>query len=87
MPILKVYYCQKMMESNIRISLIQTNIKNILLIVIAINWYVLMISLISLLRILSKDAVYNFISCMIEESKYCSQVMKKHFNREGLRRH
>ena len=75
------------MESNIRISLIQTNIKNILLIVIAINWYVLMISLISLLRILSKDAVYNFISCMIEESKYCSQVMKKHFNREGLRRH
>ena len=71
-----------MMESNIRISLIQTNIKNILLIVIAINWYVLMISSISLLRILSKDAIYNFISCMIEESKYCSEVMKKHFNRE-----
>ena len=70
------------MESNIRISLIQTNIKNILLIVIAINWYVLMISSISLLRILSKDAIYNFISCMIEESKYCSEVMKKHFNRE-----
>ena len=70
------------MESNIRISLIQTNIKNILLIVIAINWYVLMISLISLLRILSKDVIYNFISCMIEESKYCSEVMKKHFNRE-----
>ena len=70
------------MESNIRISLIQTNIKNILLIVIAINWYVLMISLISLLRILSKDAIYDFISCMIEESKYCSEVMKKHFNRE-----
>ena len=71
-----------MMESNIRISLIQTNIKNILLIVIAINWYVLMISSISLLRILSKDAIYNFISCMIEESKYCSEVVKKHFNRE-----
>ena len=70
------------MESNIRINLIQTNIKNILLIVIAINWYVLMISLISLLRILSKDANYYFISCMIEESKYCSEVMKKHFNRE-----
>ena len=70
------------MESNIRISLIQTNIKNILLIVIAISWYVLMISLISLLRILSKDVIYNFISCMIEESKYCSEVMKKHFNRE-----
>ena len=27
---------------------------------------------------LGKDAVYNFISSMIEESKYCSDVMKKH---------
>ena len=25
---------------------------------------------------LGKDAVYNFISSMIEESKYCSEVMK-----------
>ena len=31
---------------------------------------------------LDKDAVYNFISAMIEESKYCSGVMKKHFNKE-----
>ena len=31
---------------------------------------------------LGEDAVYNFISCMIEESKYCSDVMKKHFNKE-----
>ena len=31
---------------------------------------------------LGKDAVYNFISSMIEESKYCSDVMKKHFNKE-----
>ena len=31
---------------------------------------------------LGKDAVYNFISSMIEESKYCSEVMKKHFNKE-----
>ena len=30
----------------------------------------------------SKDAVYNFINNMIEESKYCSDVMKKHFNEE-----
>ena len=29
-----------------------------------------------------KDTVYNFINNMIEESKYCSQVMKKHFNKE-----
>ena len=29
-----------------------------------------------------KGAVYNFMSSMIEESKYCSDVMKKHFNKE-----
>ena len=29
-----------------------------------------------------KDAAYNFISSMIEESKYSSDVMKKHFNKE-----
>ena len=33
---------------------------------------------------LGKDAVYNFISSMIEESKYCSDVMKKHFNKEPV---
>ena len=31
---------------------------------------------------LSKDAVYNFINSMIKESKYCSDVMKEHFNKE-----
>ena len=31
---------------------------------------------------LGKDAVYNFINNMIEESKYCSDVMKEHFNKE-----
>ena len=31
---------------------------------------------------LGKDAVYSFINSMIEESKYCSEVMKKHFNKE-----
>ena len=29
-----------------------------------------------------EDADYIFISSMIEESKYCSYVMKKHFNKE-----
>ena len=29
-----------------------------------------------------EDAVDSFISSMIEESKYCSDVMKKHFNKE-----
>ena len=31
---------------------------------------------------LSKDAFYNFINSMIEESKYCSVTMKKYFNKE-----
>ena len=31
---------------------------------------------------LGKDAIYNFISSMIEESKYRSDAMKKHFNKE-----
>ena len=38
------------MESKIQKSIIQTNIKKILLAVIAINQYVLMISLVSLSR-------------------------------------
>ena len=31
---------------------------------------------------LGEDTVYSFISSMIEESKYCSDMMKKHFNKE-----
>ena len=31
---------------------------------------------------LGEDAVYNFFNSMIEESRYCSDVMKKHFNKE-----
>ena len=31
---------------------------------------------------LGKDAVSNFINNMIEESKYCSDGMKKSFNKE-----
>ena len=31
---------------------------------------------------LSEDAAYKFISSMIEEIKYCSDVMKKYFNKE-----
>ena len=30
---------------------------------------------------LGEDVVYNFISSMIQESKYCSDVTKKHFNK------
>ena len=31
---------------------------------------------------LGGDAVYNFTNSMIGESKYCSEVMKRHFNKE-----
>ena len=31
---------------------------------------------------LGKDSFDNFISNMIEKSKYCSEVMKKHFNKK-----
>ena len=46
----KVFQCQKIMESKIQKSLIQTNIKNILLVIMAVNQYMLMISLVSLLK-------------------------------------
>ena len=29
-----------------------------------------------------EDAVHNFINNMIEESKYCTDIMRKHFNKE-----
>ena len=31
---------------------------------------------------LGKDAVYNFVNNIIEEGKYCSDMIKKHFNKE-----
>ena len=31
---------------------------------------------------IGEDAVYDFINSMIEESKYCSNVMKRHFNKK-----
>ena len=33
---------------------------------------------------LGKDVVYNFVNNMIQESKYCSDVMKNYFNKELL---
>ena len=29
-----------------------------------------------------EDIIYNFINSMIEESKHCRDVMKRHFNKE-----
>ena len=61
----------------------RTNIKNILLAVTAINYYALIIKFSNLFKTYQgKDAVYNFINSMIKESKYCSDGMKKHFNKE-----
>ena len=31
---------------------------------------------------LGQDVVYNFINSMIKENKYCSDVIKKYFNKE-----
>ena len=31
---------------------------------------------------LDEDAFYNFMNSMIKESKYCSDVMEKHFNKK-----
>ena len=31
---------------------------------------------------LDEDVVYNFVNNIIEESKYCSEVMRKYFNKE-----
>ena len=54
-----------------------------LFVVIVMNYYVLMINFSKPFKShLGEDIVYNFISSMIEESKYCSDVMKKHFNKE-----
>ena len=42
-----------------------------------------MISLVSFFKsYLGEDVVYNFINSMIEESKYCTDIRKKDFNRE-----
>ena len=31
---------------------------------------------------LGRDAIHNFLNCMIEECNYCTDVMKKHFSKE-----
>ena len=82
------------MESKIQKSLIEeANIKNILLAVMTINslqWVYKWYKLICFddkfskyfKRFLGEDAVYNSINSLIEESKYSSDFIKKHFNKE-----
>ena len=51
MQISKAFYYRKIMESKIQMSFIPAIIKNMLLVVMVINWYVLMmINLVSLLN-------------------------------------
>ena len=89
--------CFLLPEAKSSKSVIQINSKNILFVVMAINQYVLKVSLVSsygyklvcvkgkfsqpFKTYLGKDALYNFINSKIAKSKYCSDVMKKHFNK------
>ena len=68
------------MGSKIQKDLIRTNIKNMLLAVMAINQLGVIDNFNKPFKSkLGQDAVYNF---MVEESKYCSEYMKKHFNKK-----
>ena len=72
------------MESKIQKSFIQTNMKNILLAVMALNLCVDDNFSKSFETYLSKYAIYYFINNMIEESKHCSEVKKTIFFRRNL---
>ena len=47
---MQIFQHLKIIESKIQMSLILTNIKNMLLVVMVMNYYVLMINLVSLLN-------------------------------------
>ena len=67
--------CQKIMESKIQKSLIQTNIKSYGYKLVYIDD-----TFSKLFKIyLGEDFVYNFINTVIGESKYCNDVIKKTF--------
>ena len=46
--------------------------------------FILLNSFIPFKLYLGEDVVYNFISSMIDETKDCSDVMKKQFNKEHV---
>ena len=68
MQIFKIFQYQKTTESKIQKSLIPTNIKKILLAVMAINYCV--------------DKFSQTFNTYSGKSKYCCYVMKKHFKKE-----
>ena len=65
--------------------LLLTNIKNMLLVVMVITKVCVDDKFSKPFKsYLGEDTVYNFINSRIEESKYCSDVMKKHFITKNL---
>ena len=83
MRILKVFYHLKIMESKIQMSLILKKYSKH----VSCRYGYKLVCADDILSnpfksYLGEDPVYNFISNMIEESKYCNDVMKKHFNKE-----
>ena len=69
MQIFKIFQYQKTTGSKIQKSLIRTNIKKILLAVMAINYCV-------------DDKFSQTFNTYSGKSKYCCYVMKKHFKKE-----
>ena len=64
-------------------NLIQANVKNMFLVDMITNKYVSMIDLRNLLSLRKgEDAVYNFNNSMVEESRFCTDMMRKHFTKE-----
>ena len=71
------------MVSQIQMSLIQTNVRNH----IACSFGYKLVYVDDMFNnpfksYIGEDATYNYIDSMIKESKYCSQVMKKHFKKD-----
>ena len=68
-------------ENNVEQNLDETHITIILLAILDMNWYVLMINLASLLSHIEVKIllISNCITNMVNESKFCSRVMKERF--------
>ena len=79
---LKGFCYQKIMKRKIQISLIQIKIKIMLSAVLFINYCVDDQFSLPFKSYLGQDVVHKFITNMVEESQYCSHVMKEHFNKE-----
>ena len=71
-----------LMESKIQVSLIVANIKNMLLLVIGYKLVCVDDKFSKPFKSsLDEDAIYNFMNSIIKESKYCTNIMQKYFNK------